>query len=41
MHQLDAWHQTQWLWRIEQVKRIEPSIEGANDHTLGHDTLTH
>lgn len=41
LHNLDDWHAQQAAWRIEQVLRIEPLIEGASDHTLGHDTLNH
>lgn len=41
LHQLDDFHAEQMAWRIAQVKRIEPTIEGASDHWLGHDTLSH
>lgn len=41
LHSLDEWHAEQTSWRIAAVRRIEPTIEGASDHTLGHDTITH
>lgn len=41
LHQLDAWHQEQAAWRIAMVERIEATLDGCADHTLGHDTLTH
>lgn len=40
MHDADEWHAAQATWRIAQVLRIEPTLEGSSDHILGHDTLT-
>jgi len=40
MHE-DAWHAEQSAWRIQQVLRIEPTLEGSADHWLGRDTITH
>lgn len=40
MHE-DAWHTAEADWRIAQVRRIEPTLEGSDDHYLGRDTITH